>query len=60
MTRYMCLVSGEDFDTKEEAESHAQNKHNLTLHDAIHKNELFVELDDDADPEEVYREHVEN
>lgn len=56
----MCLVSGEDFDTEDEAEAHAQNKHNLTLDKALNVNEIFVAMNDDADPEKVYREHVEN
>jgi hypothetical protein len=56
----MCLESGQDFETKTEAEAHAQKTHNLTLNEALYHQELFIELDDDADTEKAYREHVEN
>ena len=60
MTQYMCLESGQDFATKEKAEEHAQQTHNLTLNEALYHQELFIEFDDDEDPEELYRKHVEN
>lgn len=59
MVRYMCLVSGQTFDDKEDAEAHTHNTHNLKLADAIHTNEIVVELADDDDPEEVYEQEIE-
>lgn len=59
MTRYMCLVSGEVFDEEIKAAEHANNKHNISLDDAIHTNGIFVTLSEDQDPEKVYNEQVE-
>lgn len=56
--KYLCLVSGESFESDESAEEHAQNVHNLSLHNALVTNEIFVELDEDDDPEKVYNEQL--
>jgi hypothetical protein len=55
----MCLVEGIVFETKEEASQHTQDKHGLSLEDAIRKQESVIKLAEDESAEKAYEEYIE-